>query len=255
MQTYQEIADFTTSYIDTEHQFETYKTLINGMNYVYGMDVQGDIAEFGTMTGRTAVALSVSLRRLEEKYGPIDPRGGKKIWFFDSFEGLQTSKSDVDINCPHVKTEIWGPGTCKGLNVDQFNNLISQILEPKQFSVIEGWYENTMANLDDQKFSLVHIDCDLYESTIQVLEELFSKNRVTCGCIIFFDDWNCNYASNSFGERKAWLDTVSKYNVVYSDCGDYGVASKKFIIHSYGKIVNEVDDRDMVGVCGPQPYA
>ena len=82
MQIYQEITDFTMSYIDTEHQFETYKTLINGMNYVYGMDVQGDIAEFGTMTGRTAVALSVSLRRLEEKYGPIDPRGGKKNLVF-----------------------------------------------------------------------------------------------------------------------------------------------------------------------------
>lgn len=64
MQTFQEIADFTSSYVDTEYQFETFRALINGMNYVYGMHVEGDIAEFGTMTGRTAVALSVCLQKL-----------------------------------------------------------------------------------------------------------------------------------------------------------------------------------------------
>ena len=44
MQTFQEIADFTSSYVDTEYQFETFRALINGMNYVYGMHVEGDIA-------------------------------------------------------------------------------------------------------------------------------------------------------------------------------------------------------------------
>ena len=45
-----------------------FKTLLAGVAYSYGMDVEGDIAEFGTMTGRTAVGLAVAQKFMTHKY-------------------------------------------------------------------------------------------------------------------------------------------------------------------------------------------
>lgn len=229
---FQSIVDFSLSYL-TESNKEIYKTLLNSVHYIYGSDVQGDIAEFGTMTGRTAVCLATGHREMEGALSPFPPRAAKKLWFFDSFEGLQEIKSKVDIESPHVKNKIWTKGGCQGLSSEQFNDLISQISLPNSFKVVEGWFENTVKTLNDEKFAMVHIDCDLYESTIHVLENFFAKKRITPGCIILFDDWNCNFASNSFGERKAWQEMVEKYKIDYSDCGDYAIASKKLIVHTY----------------------
>jgi hypothetical protein len=80
---------------------------------------------------------------------------------------------------------------------------------------------------------MVHLDCDLYQSAIEVLEYCFSNNMFSDGAIIFFDDWNCNRASPSYGERKAWAEVVDKFSVEFSDGGDYSWGGHKFIVHSY----------------------
>ena len=52
------------------------------------------------------------------------------------------------------------------------------------------------------------------------------------GAIIFFDDWNCNCASNEFGE-KGVEEIIDKFNLKVSDEGSYSMASRKFIVHDY----------------------
>ena len=84
-----------------------------------------------------------------------------------------------------------------------------------------------------QRFSIIHINEDLYESAIDVLSNLFKKSQVTEGAVILFDDWNCNYANPMLGERKAFSEICDKYNVKFSDSGSYRVAANRFIIHSY----------------------
>ena len=83
----------------------------------------------------------------------------------------------------------------------------------------------------DTKFAIIHIDCDLYESTMDVLDYLFENKHLLDGCMIFFDDWNCGNASPHLGERRAWSEITKKYNVNYSDCGEYSCAGHKFIVH------------------------
>jgi hypothetical protein len=77
----------------------------------------------------------------------------------------------------------------------------------------------------------VHIDCDLYESTIDVLDYLLAHHHLADGCAIFFDDWNCSNASPAFGERRAWNEMVEKYQIRFSDCGDYSIYGHKFLVH------------------------
>ena len=161
MKNFQEIADFSVKCMEDNFVSETIQKLLAGVAYSYGMDVEGDIAEFGTMTGRTAVGLAVAQKFMTNKYKNVI-RKNKKVWFFDSFEGLPEASSDIDLNSPHVKKGDWGPGSCKGLSKSQFEQLISSVLDKEQFEIIEGWYKDTIETVSNEKFSMVHIDCDLY---------------------------------------------------------------------------------------------
>lgn len=230
---YQKIADCITQDISGEWQAEVYRALARGVMYCCGMGVNGDIAEFGTMTGKSAIAISVALALMNKKYHG-DDRGGKKAWFFDSFRGLPPARFDVDKLSPHVMKGVWAEGTCKGLSAKQFESLIMQILPRQYFEVREGFFSETVPAIDHaQKFAMLHIDGDLYESAIDVLDTLFARNQVSAGALVLFDDWNCNGASPSFGERRAWSELIAKYNIDFSDEGAYSHASHKFIIHEY----------------------
>jgi hypothetical protein len=81
---------------------------------------------------------------------------------------------------------------------------------------------------------MVHLDCDLYSSTVEVLDHLFTRGHVAEGAVLFFDDWNCNRSSPQFGQRRAWRETCEKHRVEYSDGGDYAVLGHKFLVHASG---------------------
>lgn len=209
------------------------KNLVLGVRYVYGVGVEGDIAEFGTMSGMSATSLAMAISHLNEQY-ENDPRGIKRGLFFDSFEGLPEARFKVDQEAILVSSGIWGKGKCLGLNEVEFNRHVSKYLEPEYFSVYKGWFKDTVPTLDKgQKFALVHVDGDLYESAIDVLDPLFKRNQISPGAMILFDDWNCNAADPNLGEKKAFAEVVEKYKIQYSDAGSYGAACHKFIIHSY----------------------
>lgn len=224
--------------IETEWSKDIYDALTMGARYVYGAAVEGDIAEFGTMTGKTAVALSSAIAFLNRKHG-TDTRLSegvrlKKAWFFDSFEGLPEPRFELDKTSHHVAAGLWDKGSCQGLTFEQFNNLIGQILPLDTFTVAKGFFRDTVQTIDTgTRFSLIHIDGDLYESAIDVLDHLFRAHLVSQGAIIFFDDWNCNQANPELGERRAWREVVETYRVSFSDEGSYGFNGHKFIVHSY----------------------
>jgi O-methyltransferase len=208
---------------------EVYKRLGEGVFYAYGMRVEGDIAEFGTMTGRTAVALAAAVNSCGVR--------NKKLWLFDSFEGLPEAMTDIDRFSPHVVSGIWGKGSCKGMSPESLLRLTSKYLDKNSIVIIKGWFKDTVPEIpQDTKFALVHVDGDLYESAIDVLDNLFSRNMISKGAQVFFDDWNCNAADPNFGERRAWKEMVEKFNIQFSDQGSYGTAGHRFIVHSYTSI-------------------
>lgn len=53
---------------------------------------------------------------------------------------------------------------------------------------------------------MVYIDCDLYKSTVPVLD--FVRGFLQVGTVIVFDDWNCYHARPDHGERRAWAEFV-----------------------------------------------
>ncbi len=224
-------ASFNTTLVEPD----SYKKLIQGVGYCVGSAVEGDIAEFGTCRGDTASILARSLNYYTQGYERSEQAHDmppRLLHLFDSFEGFPSAQCAEDRESPHVDSGVWGAGTAKGLSAEELLQLCEHFLPKEQLRIYEGWYKDTLANIPAAtRFALLHMDCDLYSSTYEVLEHLFENDHLSDGCAIFFDNWNSNRANPRFGERKAWADCVAKYQPEYSDCGEYGCNSHKFILH------------------------
>lgn len=233
MNQYQKIANYTISRISELDKKDVIDTIINGLRYVFGAAVPGDIAEFGTMTGRTAVAIAICANAFNERYREkLGGRGGKKLWYFDSFEGLPQARFEVDRTSHHVQAGIWAPGTCQGLSATEFTKLISQLIDKNDFFVVPGFYCDSVKTVDiSRRFSFIHLDCVLYESALDSLGLLIERNQISPGALILFNSYNCNAANPAIGERLAWAELVKKFGIEYSDEGAYSVTARKFIFH------------------------
>lgn len=229
-------------------KIEITRTLMQGIEYLFLSGVEGHIAEFGTATGLTATSLAMALTKAKSFYAHIDRMHGisnRNLYLFDSFQGLPQARSGPDQQAPHVISGIWGKGACKALNAVQLMDMVSGHTEKDSIHIFEGWYQDTLPQIEKGvKFALVHLDCDLYESTFQVLDYLLANNHLSNGCLLFFDDWNCNHGSTSFGQRRAWEECVEKYRPHYEHLGNYGCMSHKILLHSPASVEDEpAEDR------------
>ena len=59
------------------------------------------------------------------------------------------------------------------------------------------------------KAGIVHIDVDVYSSTLEVLE--FIKPLMVLGTVLLFDDWYCFNPRESKGEKRAFEEFFLKY--------------------------------------------
>src|SRR5580765_999548 len=122
--------------------------------------VKGDIAEVGTAKGGSA--------RLIAQYAE-----NKTLHVFDTFEGLPA---------PGEKDA----GFVKGSYVCSLENVQNYLKDlPVEFH--KGMFPHTAAGMDHHSFSFVHLDVDLYQSTLDCLE--FFYPRLNPGGIIISHDY------------------------------------------------------------------
>jgi len=126
---------------------------------------------------------------------------------FDSFEGLPEI-SGID------QQAMWEKGKL-AIDEEHFIRLVITAGMPRsKLTTVRGFYDQTLnpelrTRFQDRKAALIWVDCDLYVSTIPVLE--FIKDFLQVGTIIVFDDWNCFCADPMRGERLAWSEFIEKY--------------------------------------------
>lgn len=120
---------------------------------------------------------------------------------FDSFEGLQ---------------EDWSGHFARKGTFNLSGNLPK--VEPN-VSLIKGWFNNTLpAFLEEQEspITLLHVDCDTYESAYYVLDEL--GGRLRPGSLVIFDEHH-GYPNWRKGEFHAWQQACEKFNIEFSYLG------------------------------------
>lgn len=114
----------------------------------------GDWAEFGVYQGQTA---NWMLPYLPET---------SRLYLFDSYDGLARDWSGLPKGS--FKTE-------------------PPVFDDPRVVMVNGWFEDTAAaTLEGKELSFVHIDCDLYESTLDALWSLPPLRR---GTLILFDEF------------------------------------------------------------------
>ena len=203
--------------------------------YAYGAAVDGDIVEFGTMSGRTARALAVAMLAVEGQYG-LSPR---RLHLYDSFDGLPEATAEPDTTSPHVILGHWAAGTCRQLSPEGLTAVVGDVLQPERFDIVPGWFSETVRHMPaSQRFALVHVDCDLYASTMDALAPLFERRQISAGAVLCFDDWMCNRASPHHGERRAFRELQERFDVKAELWHTYSWCAASFIIHDYKGIAH-----------------
>jgi O-methyltransferase len=153
-------------------------------------NVDGDLVEAGVWRGGAGIMMrAVSLAIGEAK---------RKIWLVDSFEGLPKPDPEgypADAGDPHwTYAELAvSLDTVKG-NFQRYGLLDDQV------RFLKGWFRDTLPNAPMKRIALLHLDSDMYESTIVALRNLYP--RITQGGYIIVDDYGglagCRQAVDDF---------------------------------------------------------
>jgi predicted O-methyltransferase YrrM len=133
--------------------------------------IPGDIAELGVYKGGTAHIILEATRGTD-----------KKLFLFDTFEGLPpTGVLAIE------KDNIENKDSFSNNSVELVKDFLSQKSDFARVIFKKGFFPQTAHGLESNKFSLVYLDADLYQSMKDGLE--FFYPRMNKGGIIVIDDY------------------------------------------------------------------
>lgn len=172
--------------MDTGHSYWDYLRFC-----ISQVSVNGLWLEFGVGKGTTIDFIAES-------------SAGMLVIGFDSFEGLPEDWKMSD-TLSYLKGHYSLSGTIPPL-------------KSKNVRLVRGYFHETLPDFmerNPQPCALVHIDCDLYSSTIYVLEMLHKYNKLVKGTVIMFDELY-NYQYFEEYEFRAFREFFSKHRIPYS---------------------------------------
>jgi len=147
--------------------------LHEGVKYVVGKHVEGDVVECGCARGGSAALMALSLRQSGER---------RTLWLFDTFEGLPAPTADD----PDYEIAELFTGSCLG-RLEEVRELFREQGVAQGVRFVKGLFQDTIPKSAIERIALLHIDGDWYESVKVCLEQLYDK--VVPGGIIQFDDY------------------------------------------------------------------
>jgi len=169
------------------------------MEFLKHSQIEGDYLEFGVFQGQL----------FSTAYHIAQSEGLSSMRFhaFDSFEGLPEVKGIDTQGFQHFETGEFSSSEQVFLKTLKTNNI-----DLAKTTVSKGFFSDTLSHnlqkeLQLHKAAIVYVDCDLYESTVPVLD--FVRPLIGTGTIIMFDDWYCFRADPNLGEQRAfteWLE-------------------------------------------------
>jgi hypothetical protein len=126
---------------------------------------------------------------------------------FDSFEGFPEIAA-ID------QQDIFKRGGAAYDEQEFLRVCLRHGMAPDRLTTVKGFYdaslnEQTRRRFDGRKAALIYVDCDLYTSTVPVLE--FCRSFLQRGTVVIFDDWACFHCDPDKGERLAWREFLEKY--------------------------------------------
>ncbi|NQT47154.1 MAG: class I SAM-dependent methyltransferase [Candidatus Omnitrophica bacterium] len=124
-------------------------------------NIEGDYAEVGVYRGASAKII-------------CEAKDDKHLYLFDTFEGLpQTKKTDNRFSRVTLRAN--------------YEYVIQRLSVYKNVHIYKGIFPKTADPIKDKKFAFVHLDVDLYQSSLDCLD--FFYKRTQRGGIILSHDY------------------------------------------------------------------
>ncbi|MFP2989307.1 TylF/MycF family methyltransferase [Mycobacterium intracellulare subsp. intracellulare] len=142
-------------------------------------DVPGDLVECGVWRG----GASILMRAVLSAYG--DEK--RSVWLCDSFEGVPPPdtahyEADKGINLHRAAGVLAVSEAQVRANFEHYGLLDDRV------RFIPGWFKDTLQDAPIESISVLRLDGDLYESTIQALDALYP--RLSSGGYCIIDDYH-----------------------------------------------------------------
>tara|TARA_B100001093_G_scaffold518619_1_gene604136 strand:- start:1019 stop:1819 length:801 start_codon:yes stop_codon:yes gene_type:complete len=209
--------------------------------YVVKNQIEGDYLEFGVYKGTSFIETYNQISDYSNAFyqGGAKSTGKENIFMnmkfhaFDSFEGLPETKNTSN-------PIQYFPGAYSA-SEKLFRDRISAAgLDMSKVTITNGWFNESLNNetasrLMLDKIAIAYIDCDIYESSVDVLE--FISPYLRTGSVLVFDDWFRNKGISSNGVQGAVLEWLEKNsNITLQHFYNSDTRTAVFIV----KIDNEI---------------
>jgi len=188
--------------------------------------IAGDYFEFGSFGGRT-FRMAFEASRSIYRRNQVTPL--PHLYAFDSFEGLP---EPVGVDRDHGG---WKRGDFT-TSLDDFRRIAAAAGVPDdEYTTVAGFYHVSLtrelqASLGAVRAAVTYLDCDLYESTRDVLG--FVLPFLEQGSIMCMDDWNCFRAARDRGQRLAAREWLADHpEVELEPWYPFGWHGQAFIVH------------------------
>ncbi|MFK0258732.1 TylF/MycF family methyltransferase [Streptomyces sp. NPDC090445] len=162
--------------------------------------VPGDFIETGVWRG----GVCIFARGYLKAHGITD----RNVWLADSFEGIPDTGDDghpMDREMAlHQSNHVLGvTADTVRENFERYGLLDDQV------RFLPGWFKDTLPTAPVERLAVLRLDGDLYESTLDALDNLYPK--LSAGGYVVIDDYfipACRKAVDEFRERHGITDEI-----------------------------------------------
>lgn len=164
--------------------------------------VAGAFVECGVWRGGSAAVMAAVAARA---------RSGRKVWLFDSFEGLPEPTA-LDGSAAATYAGMRSGGKLRSIEqlvapLDDVREVMRRVgVDERALAIRKGWFQDTLplARGEIGPIALLRLDGDWYESTRVCLEQLY--DQVAAGGAVVIDDYDywegCRRAVDEFLARQ-----------------------------------------------------
>jgi O-methyltransferase len=164
-------------------------------------NVPGDLIETGVWRG----GATILMRAILKAYGVVD----RTVWVADSFAGLPPPDPQYPADSKdkhHTKRPL-------EVSLEQVRENFTQYgLLDDQVRFLKGWFKDTLPGAPISKLSVIRLDGDMYQSTMDGLVNLYPK--LSPGGYLIVDDFGavpgCRQAVEDFRKERGITEPVTQ---------------------------------------------
>ncbi len=162
-------------------------------------NVPGDLIETGVWRG----GATIFMRAILKAHGVTD----RKVYVADSFEGLPKPSEE---KYPHDRGDKHHTRQELVVSLEQVKQHFQKYgLLDGQVCFLKGWFKDTLPHAPTEQLAVARLDGDMYESTMDALNNLYHK--ISVGGFLIVDDYalkGCKAAIDDFRKDHAIKEEI-----------------------------------------------